>query len=80
MRVEVRLPQWGMGMSEGTIVEWRKQLGEAVHEGEAIAQVETAKVDTELESPESGVLVEILVEAGETVAIYTPLAVIETTD
>lgn len=78
MRVEVKLPQWGMGMSEGTIVEWRKRVGDSVAEGESLAEVEAAKVTTDLECPDSGVLVEILVPAGRTVEIYTPLAVIET--
>jgi pyruvate/2-oxoglutarate dehydrogenase complex dihydrolipoamide acyltransferase (E2) component len=78
MRVDVRLPQWGMGMSEGTIVEWKKGIGDSVVEGEPIAEVEAAKVDTQLESPETGTLVEIVVEEGKTVPIYTVLAVIET--
>ncbi len=80
VKVEVRLPQWGMGMTEGTIAQWLKQVGDQVNEGEALAQVETAKVETELESPETGVLVEIKVAAGTTVEIYTPLAVIDTGD
>ncbi|HVB77897.1 MAG TPA: biotin/lipoyl-containing protein [Candidatus Nitrosotalea sp.] len=77
MRVEVRLPQWGMGMSEGTVVEWKKRVGDSVVEGEPLAEIEAAKVNTDLEAPESGVLTAILVQVGETVAIYTPLAVIE---
>jgi len=73
----VRLPQWGMGMSEGTVVEWKKRVGDSVVEGEPLAEIEAAKVNTDLEAPESGVLTAILVQVGETVAIYTPLAVIE---
>lgn len=74
----MRLPQWGMGMTDGTIVEWTKQVGDRVEEGEVLARVEAAKVEAELESPETGVLSEIRVEAGVTVGIYTALAVIET--
>lgn len=73
----MRLPQWGMGMSEGTVVEWKKRVGDSVVEGEPLAEIEAAKVNTDLEAPESGVLTAILVQVGETVAIYTPLAVIE---
>lgn len=76
----MRLPQWGMGMTDGTIVHWRREVGASVTRGEPLAEVEAAKVTTELESPETGVLVEILVPAGATVEIYTPLAVIETDD
>ena len=76
----MRLPQWGMGMIEGTIVEWKRNVGDQVTRGEPLAEVEAAKVTTDLECPDTGVLIEILVVAGSTVEIYTPLAVIETTD
>lgn len=74
----MRLPQWGMGMTEGTVVEWLKEVGDQVREGEPIAHVEAAKVETELEAPETGVLAEIKVPPGATVEVYTTLAVIET--
>lgn len=80
MRVQVRLPQWGMGMIEGTIVAWKHGVGDRVTRGEPLAEVEAAKVTTDLECPDTGVLLEILVDAGATVEVYTPLAVIETTD
>jgi len=67
-------------MSEGTVVGWRKRVGEHIAEGEALAQIVTAKVEVELESPETGVLTEILVSEGETVPIYTALAVIDVAD
>ena len=77
MRVEVKLPQWGMGMSEGVILEWLKNIGDTVQEGDPLCEVEAAKVTEELESPASGTLTEILVEAGNEVEVYTVLAVIE---
>lgn len=77
MTYEVLLPQWGMGMTEGTINQWLKQPGDAVAEDEPLAMVETAKVEAELESPYAGVLTEIRVQAGETVAVGTVLAVID---
>ena len=76
-RVEVLLPQWGMGMSEGTIVEWLKQVGDRVAEDEPIAEVEAAKVEESLEAPATGTLVEILLQEGETADVRSVVAVIE---
>jgi pyruvate/2-oxoglutarate dehydrogenase complex dihydrolipoamide acyltransferase (E2) component len=66
-----------MGMSEGAILEWLKAPGDAVTEDEPIALVEAAKIETELEAPYSGTLTEIVVQAGETVAVGTVLAWID---
>ena len=79
-RVEVLLPQWGMGMSEGAITAWLKAVGDEVAEDEALAEVEAEKVEETLESPATGTLVEILVPEGDTVEVRTVVAVIETTD
>ena len=76
-QVEVLLPQWGMGMSEGTITTWLKAVGDTVDEDEALAEVEAEKVEETLESPASGVLAEIRVPEGETVEVRTVVAVIE---
>ena len=73
---EVRLPQWGMGMKEGTIVEWIKAIGDRVEEGDVLAVVETEKVETELTSPATGILDQIHVHEEETVPVGTLLAVI----
>jgi pyruvate/2-oxoglutarate dehydrogenase complex dihydrolipoamide acyltransferase (E2) component len=78
MRVEVLLPQWGMGMSEGSIIQWLKQVGDSVVEDEPLAEVEAEKVEEVLESPASGTLVEILVAAGEAVEVRSVVAIIET--
>jgi len=78
MRVDVLLPQWGMGMSEGTIVTWLKAVGDRVAEDEPLAEVESAKVEETLESPASGTLVEIVVPEGETADVRAVVAVIET--
>ena len=79
-RVEVLLPQWGMGMSEGTITAWLKSIGDDVAEDEALADIEAEKVTETLEAPASGTLVEILVPEGDTVEVRTPVAVIDTTE
>ncbi len=76
-RVEVLLPQWGMGMSEGTITSWLKSIGDTVAEDEPLAEVEAEKVEETLEAPAAGTLVEILVPEGDTVEVRTTLAVIE---
>lgn len=78
MRVEVLLPQWGMGMSEGVISMWLKNVGDSVTEDEAIAEVEAEKVEEELTAPATGKIVEILVKAGETAEVRTVVAIIET--
>ena len=77
-RVEVLLPQWGMGMSEGTITTWLKAVGDDVAEDEALAEVEAEKVEETLEAPATGKLVELLVPEGETVEVRTVVAIIET--
>ena len=79
-RVEVLLPQWGMGMSEGAITSWLKSVGDQVSEDEPLAEVEAEKVEETLESPAAGTLVEILVPEGETVEVRTLVAVIETSE
>ncbi|PFG44886.1 2-oxoglutarate dehydrogenase E2 component (dihydrolipoamide succinyltransferase) [Georgenia soli] len=76
--VEVLLPQWGMGMSEGTITAWLKNVGEAVTEDEDLAEIEAEKVEECLEAPATGILTKILVQTGETVEVRTPIAIIET--
>ena len=64
-------------MQDGTVAEWLKKVGDRVDEGEPIAVIETEKVNTDLEAPESGVLKEILVQEGETVEVGTVLARID---
>ena len=79
-RIEVLLPQWGMGMSEGTIIEWHRAVGDSVTEDEPLAEVEAEKVEETLEAPATGTLTEILIPADQTVEVRTVVAIIETTD
>ncbi len=72
--VPVTLPQMGESVTEGTVVEWRKQEGEQVAEGETIADVTTDKVDVEIPSPAAGTLSRIVVPAGETAEVGAVLA------
>src|SRR3954447_23777624 len=74
--IDVVMPQMGVSVSEGTITKWLKQQGEQVEADEALLEISTDKVDTEVPSPGSGVLTEILVQEGQTVDVGTKLAVI----
>ena len=80
MSVTISMPQLGETVTEGTILEWVKQIGDHVAEDDIIVEISTDKVDTEIPSPASGVLAEILVPAGETVAVGTALAVLSGSD
>jgi pyruvate/2-oxoglutarate dehydrogenase complex dihydrolipoamide acyltransferase (E2) component len=73
---DVRLPKWGVSMTEATVVRWHRAHGEQVREGEALVDLETDKVETTMDAPTSGTLVEIRVDAGESVPVGTVLAVI----
>ena len=76
MATEIVLPQWGMEMTDGTIVKWLKQEGDSVEEGEPILEVETAKIQTELESTATGILVHIMVAEGTIVPVRGLLAIV----
>ncbi len=73
---DVFMPQLGETVAEGTVTKWFKNLGDTVTRGEALFEVSTDKVDTEIPSQADGVLSEILVAQGTTVDVGTKLAVI----
>jgi pyruvate dehydrogenase E2 component (dihydrolipoamide acetyltransferase) len=73
---EVIMPKMGDGMEEGTLVEWLKKDGDKVKSGEVIGTIQTDKATLELESPGSGQLTGILLEAGGTVPVGKPIAAI----
>lgn len=73
----IKMPALGESVTEGTVTGWLKKVGEAIALDEAVLEVSTDKVDTEVPSPAAGVLAEIYIEAGETVAVGTELARIE---
>lgn len=79
-RVEITMPQMGESITEGTVVEWHKKPGERIEQDETLLEIGTDKVDTDVPSPAGGVVVEILVEEGETVDVGTLLAVIADED
>ncbi|MCS6952068.1 MAG: 2-oxoglutarate dehydrogenase, E2 component, dihydrolipoamide succinyltransferase [Bryobacteraceae bacterium] len=71
------MPQMGESIVEGTVTRWLKKKGDRVERDEPLFEISTDKVDTEIPSPAAGVLVEILVQEGETVPINTVVARIE---
>lgn len=73
---EITLPQLGETVTEGTITRWFKKVGEQVAADEPLFEVSTDKVDTEVPSPIAGVLTEIRVQEGDTVAVGTVIAVV----
>ena len=75
---EVTMPQMGVSVAEGTITAWRKRPGDWVESDETIVEISTDKVETEVPSPASGRVRELLVEEGATVDVGTLLATIET--
>lgn len=80
MRVEVRLPQWGMGMTDGEIIRWMVEVGDQVIEGQPIAEVETAKVTEELPSPADGTVLELAAAVGDTIEVREVVAILEVSD
>src|SRR4029450_12103847 len=73
---DVEMPQLGETVTEGTITQWFKAVGDRVEVDEPLFEVSTDKVDSEVPSPAAGVLAEILVPEGETVDVGTKLAVL----
>jgi len=72
--VEIQMPQMGESVTEGTVLEWHKQEGEFVEEGETLVEVSTDKVDAEVPAPASGTLTKIHALADETVQVGQLLA------
>jgi pyruvate dehydrogenase E2 component (dihydrolipoamide acetyltransferase) len=72
--VDVVMPQMGVSVSEGTVTKWSKSVGDTIEADETLLEISTDKVDTEVPSPASGVVSEILVQEGQTVEVGTVLA------
>ena len=74
MATDVIMPQMGESIAEGTVTKWLKQVGETIERDEPLFEISTDKVDAEIPAPAAGVLLEILVQEGETVEINTVVA------
>ena len=77
-KIDVIMPQMGESIAEGTLSRWMKKVGDPIKRDEPIFEISTDKVDAEIPAPTAGVLAEILVQEGETVAVQTVVARIET--
>ena len=76
MATPVKLPALGESVTEGTVTRWLKQVGDSVAVDEALLEVSTDKVDTEIPSPVAGTLLEIKVDEDETVEVGAELAIV----
>src|SRR4051794_17026919 len=72
--VEIQMPQMGESVTEGTVLEWHKQEGEFVSEGETVVEVSTDKIDAEVPAPASGVITRIVKGPDETIEVGGVLA------
>src|SRR5690349_24099975 len=77
MPTEIKMPQLGESVTEGTVGKWLKQPGERVEKYEPLLEVTTDKVDTEVPAPATGIIREIKVQEGETVRVGTLLALLD---
>jgi pyruvate/2-oxoglutarate dehydrogenase complex dihydrolipoamide acyltransferase (E2) component len=73
---EILMPELGESVHEGTVSRWLKNVGDSVKEDEAVVEIMTDKVNTELQAPASGVLVKIMIPEGENVKVFEPLGLI----
>lgn len=76
MSVDVVMPQMGESIAEGTISKWLKQVGDKIERDEPVLEISTDKVDAEVPAPQSGTLLEIRYQEGDTVEVDTVVAVI----
>ena len=76
MPSNIILPQWGMGMNEGQVVKWLKSVGDAVAKGDPLVEIESTKVNAEVEATSDGALGRIAINEGETVPVGTVLGYI----
>lgn len=76
----IRMPKWGLAMEEGTIIEWLKQPGDMIDEGEEIVEIETTKISNVLEATNSGVLARIIGAEGDVLPVGSLIAVLTAGD
>ena len=76
MPKEIKLPQWGMNMNDGTVVKWLKSIGEDVSKGDDLVEIESTKVNAAVEATEAGKLGRIDIKEGDLVPVGTVLGMI----
>ena len=80
MIFDIVMPKMGESLTEGTVLEWKKKIGESIDKDETLLEIATDKVDAEIPSPVSGTLIEIIGEVNQTYDIDTIIARVETSD
>jgi len=78
MRVEMVMPQMGESITEATVLKWLKNVGDQVKKDETILEISTDKVDSEIPAPASGFIAELIAQTGQTVAVKSVIAIIDT--
>ena len=76
MATAIIMPKLGLTMESGTLVAWHKGPGDAVQQGELIAEIETDKITSEVETPVDGTVLKLLAEVGQEIAVLAPIAII----
>jgi len=76
MAETINMPKLGFDMAEGTLIRWVKQTGETINKGDVLAEIETDKATVEVESPASGVVLQLIVDQGAVVPVNAPIAVV----
>ena len=76
MPKEIKLPQWGMNMNDGTVIKWLKSIGDDVKKGDELVEIESTKVNAAVEASESGKLGRIDIQEGALVPVGTVLGLI----
>ncbi len=69
MATEVIMPKLGMGMKEGTVVEWKKRIGEPVQKGDAVVVISSDKIEADVEAPADGMVIKVMAKNGDTVQV-----------
>lgn len=77
MATNVLMPQMGESITEGTLTKWHKKVGDKIQREEILFEISTDKVDTEIPSPVSGVLVQVLAAEGTVIAVNSIVAVVD---
>jgi pyruvate dehydrogenase E2 component (dihydrolipoamide acetyltransferase) len=76
MAETIKMPKLGFDMAEGVLVRWVKNLGEPINKGDVLAEIETDKATVEVESSFTGIVLQHLVDAGTSVPVNTPIAIV----
>ena len=76
--MNIVMPKLGESVEEGTVIRWLKKIGDVVERDESVVEITTDKIDTDIPAIESGILAEIMIPEGQTVAIGSVLGIIDT--